>query len=266
MSKVLEFNAKNVKSFTTWLKKFALVNNSVLLEVDKNNREFIAKIHNDERSVVKFSRISFEDAGLGVITKDPIPQRIKVGIYHIPRLIKSIDQFSSGEFTIGFKYDELIGENSELVGIGILLKNSSLKMIVDCTSLHIFKYLSDDQFLNKIAKVIPLVTFDLTGSMIEKINSLSDLDNEYKFVDFRIKSQKVVVRGKSFENILSDCDNLVDAGISIYKNQFDKVDVENYSVDLSEDRIIYKSKDSDTITVTSMVEKDEKYDETTTDF
>ena len=265
MPKVLEFNAKNVRPFTSWLKKFASVHNSVLLEVDKDNREFVAKIHNDERSVVKFSRISFENAELELITKDSINQRIKVGIYHIPRLIKSLEQFSAGEFTIGFKYDELIGENAGLVGLDILLKNPSLKMIVSCTSLHIFKYLSDEQFLTKIAKVTPLVTFDLTGSMIEKINSLSDLDSEYKFVDFRIKSGKVVVRGRSFEHLLSECDK-PDAGISIYKNQFDKVDVENYSVDFSADRLVYKSKDSDTITVTSMVEKDEKYDETTTDF
>jgi hypothetical protein len=265
MSKVLEFNAKNVRPFTSWLKKFSSVHNSVLLEVDKDNREFVAKIHNDERSVVKFSRISFENAGLELITKDTINQRIKVGIYSIPRLIKSIEQFSSEGFTMGFKYDELIGENAGLVGVGILLKDPSLKLIVDCTSLHIFKYLSDEQFLNKIAKVTPLTTFELTGFMIDKINSLSALDSEYKFVDFRIKSKKVVVRGRYFEHILNDCDK-PDAGISIYKNQFDKIDVENYSVDFSEDRLVYKSKDSDTITVTSMVEKDEKYDETTTDF
>jgi hypothetical protein len=42
--------------------------------------------------------------------------------------------------------------------------------------------------------------------------------------------------------------------------------MENYDVDLSDDRIVFKSKESRTITVTSMVEKDEKYDESSTDF
>ena len=63
-------------------------------------------------------------------------------------------------------------------------------------------------------------------------------------------------------------DNIIRVGFNPgpYKEQFEKVDMENYDVDLSDDRIVFKSKESRTITVTSMVEKDEKYDESSTDF
>jgi len=36
MAKVLEFQAKNIRPFTSWLKRFSLIDNSLLLEVDEN--------------------------------------------------------------------------------------------------------------------------------------------------------------------------------------------------------------------------------------
>jgi hypothetical protein len=264
MAKVLEFQAKNIRPFASWLKKFSLIDNSLLLEIDGKNKEFLAKTYNPEKSVVKFSRISFEESGIILKDKLILNDRIKVGIYHIPRLIKSLDHFVSEEFYFGFKYDEVIGENAGFVGTNILIKNSSLKMSLNCTPLHIFKYISDTLFLSNIAQITPAISFELPSLNIEKINSLCSLDNEYKFIDFKTKNNHLTARGKTFEFKLSEANKTT--SISIYKTQFEKIDMENYDVDLSDDRIVFKSKDSQTITVTSMVEKDEKYDESSTDF
>ncbi len=179
--------------------------------------------------------------------------------------MKSLEHFVSEEFYLGFKYDEVIGEDAGFVGTSILLKNSSLKMNLTCAPLHIFKYISDNLFLTNIAQITSEVSFELPSLRIEKINSLCSLDNEYRFLDFKTKGSKLNVRGKTFEFTLAESAK-VETGISIYKAQFDKIDLENYDVDLSDEKIVYRSKDSKTITVTSMVVKDEKYDESTTDF
>lgn len=265
MAKILEFKAKNIKPFTFWLKRFSLIDNSLLLEIDSNKQEFIAKTYNPERSVVKFSKISFEDAGLEMISKNSINSRIKVGIYHIPRLIKSMEHFVSEEFYLGFKYEEMIGGESELVGKGILMKNSSLKMNLICTPLDIFKYISDTLFHKSIAQIDPAVSFELPSMKIEKINSLCSLDNEFEYIEFKTKSGNLVVKGKTFELSLAEAGK-EDTSISIYKAQFEKLDLENYDVDLSDERLVYRSKSSETITVTSMVVRDIKYDESSTDF
>jgi hypothetical protein len=265
MAKVLEFKANNIHPFTSWIKRFSSVDNSLLLEIDETAQEFLAKTYNPEKSVVKFSRISFEDAGLKLTNKASLKARVKAGIYHIPRLMKSLEHFVSEEFYLGFKYDEIIGEDAGFVGTGILLKNSSLKMNLNCTPLHIFKYISDNLFTANIAQITPDVSFELPTLKIEKINSLCGLDNEYKFLDFKTKGNKLNIRGKSFEFTLADSGK-AETGISIYKAQFEKIDTENYNVDLSDEKIVYKSKDSQTIIVTSMVVKDEKYDESIIDF
>lgn len=258
VKKSVEFTAKNVKAFTGWLKKFTSIDNSLLLEIDEKTLTFIAKAYNEERSVVKMSSIQFDDAGLTTkISKES--KRIKVGIFNVPRLIKIFDQFNDAEFTLTINYQDLISEDSSVqyAAETILLKNKSLKMNVDCTSLNIFKYISDDLFQKTIAATEVADTFELTKLNLEKINSLCILDNEHKFMDFKFVENKVYVSGKTFEYLIEEKDNLKNASLSVFKSQYSNIDIENYEVDLGDDRLIFKSKDSDTICVLSMTSETE---------
>ena len=49
MSKVIEFTANNVKPFSEWLKKFILIEKSLLLEIDVQNKCFVAKTYDKEK-------------------------------------------------------------------------------------------------------------------------------------------------------------------------------------------------------------------------
>jgi hypothetical protein len=252
--KQIEFNAKNVKVFTGWLKRFSSIENSLLLEIDTQTSKFIAKTYNDEKSVVKMSSINFDGAGL--LTSAPIEsKRIKVGIFNIPRLIKIMDQFNDVEFNIVIEYQEITdGNEKQYAAEKILLKNKQLKMNVDCTSLGIFKYISDDLFTGTIAAVTPITTFNLSKTNIEKINNLNNLDNENKFMTYSINSGKTLVAGKSFELEIEENKSKENASISVFKEQYSNIDIENYIVTLSEDRLVFTSTDSDTVSVISRAE------------
>lgn len=267
MIKSIDFTAKNVKPFSAWIKKFVSIENSLLIELDESKKCFIAKSYNDTRSVVKYSTISFDDAGLTLKKESNEPQLIKFGIYNIQRLIKTFDHFSSDEFSFSVQYDESLNNGEKnLIGVAILLKNSSLKIKIDCTSLNIFEYISDNLFITKIAHLDPIVSFDLPISLINESNSLCDLDKEYEFLDFLILDNRILIRGKSFELDVEKTNKNEKSITTIYKNQFNKLDLENYIVDFGEDKLIFKSKDSDTTTVISRVEKDSKYEEPSTQF
>jgi len=264
MAKQIEFTAKNVKAFTSWLKIFSLIDNSLLLEIDNDSKEFIAKSYNEERSVVKFSKIKFDEAGF-VLKKSKDSQRIKVGIYNISNIIKVFEHFGEDEFSVTFKYEEVLSDtDKDYAGTSILLKNDSLKVGIECTSLNIFKYIGDDVFLNKIASIDPTVQFDFAKENISKINSLCDLNKDYKFMQFLNKDGKLFAKSKAFELLLS-VGSKTDISIDILKSQFTKLDIEDYNVKLGEDRLVFSSNDSNTITVISMVEQDERYEETPND-
>jgi len=256
IKKQIEFTAKNVKVFTNWLKRFSSIDNSLLLEIDTTTSEFIAKTYSEDRSVVKFSKIKFDEAGLTTkATKDA--KRIKLGIFNISRLIKTIDQFNDEEFTIIIEFQEIVNESdTQYAAEKILLKSKSLKMNLDCASLNIFKYISDDLFINTIAVVEEIGNFELIKTVIEKINTLNNLDNEHKFMEFTFKNNNINVAGKSYDLLIEE-KKVTDAQITIFKDQYSSLDIENYTVFLGETRLVFKSKDSDTTTVISKAEDTE---------
>jgi hypothetical protein len=255
--KSIEFTAKNVKAFSAWLKRFSLIDNSLLLEIDQPSSTFIAKSYNDERSVVKMSTIKFDEAGLDTKPlKDN--KRVKIGIYNIPRLIKIMDQFNDQEFTFTIEFQEIIGDNdTQYAAEKILLKNKNLKMSVDCTSLNIFKYISDELFSGTIATIDGVGKFELLKQSIEKINLLNNLDNENRFMQFAIKDEKLYVSGKAYELLIEDSEIKEPIQISIFKAQYSTLDVESYTVEMGEDRLVFRSNDSNTVNVISRAETDE---------
>lgn len=253
--KTIEFTSKNVKALTGWLKRFSLIDKSLLLEIDQTTSTFVAKTYNEERSVVKMSTIKFDEAGLTTkLTSDP--KRVKVGIYNISHLTKIMDQFNDDEFNLSIEFQEIVNENNtEYAAEKILLKNKSLKMNVDCASLNIFKYITDELFKNQIATIDARTKFELSKEIIEKINTLNNLDDvDEKCMTFKIGDKKTLVSGKSFE-FLIEANKIEDSfELSIFKDQYATIDIENYNVDLGEDRVVFKSKNSDTITVVSMTD------------
>lgn len=258
-AKKIEFSAKNVKAFSAWLKKFASIDTALLLEVDEAENLFLAKTYNEERSVVKFSKIKFDEAGLTVKpSKDP--KRVKVGIYNIARLMKIMDQFNDEEFTLTVNYDEVVGETTEQAGLNLLLKNKNLKMNVECTSLNIFKYISDELFTDTIASLDEVVAkFELSAPNIEKVNSLCSLDDDtHKFMEFK-NAANVYASGKNFDLLIGENPSTGDVqenSINVFKEQFESIDSENYHIQMGEDRLVFASSDENTTTVISMVEKD----------
>ncbi len=259
MAKTVEFTVKSSKQFTSYLKKFASIDSTVLFEVDLLKSRFVAKSPNEERSIVKFGSISFAEAEFETKSKELI--RIKTGVYKIDHLIKIIDQFGD-EFKLIFKYDEVIENNNtkDYAALAILVKNDDLKFNTECTSLNIFKYISDELYDGTIRQIQEVISFDFSKDNIEKVRALSELDKEYKLIEFKNKDGNLYAKGELFEYLIAPTTN-VDATITFYKSQFNKVDVENCKVVMGPDRMSFTSTDTDTEIIVSRVEGNDKYDE-----
>lgn len=263
MAKTIEFTVKDPKSFSTYLKKFNSINNTVLFEVDGKDLSFLTKAPNEQRSIVKYCKISFAESEFKL--KNNFDFRIKVGIYNISRFIKIMEQFG-GEFQFIIKYDDIIIDmKPDYAGISILLKNNELKFNTDCVSLSIFRYISDELWKNTISKVDSKVSFDFTKENIERVNSLCELDKENKFIEFKNKNGNLYAKGASFEYLLVTTLPNVDLSLTFYKDQFDKIDVENYIVEMGSDRMLFTSRDTDTISAISRTEGDDNYTEKSED-
>lgn len=256
MASKIQYEAKDVKELTKWLKRFSSIEKSVLLELDDSKSIITGKTHNEERSVVKKSSINLTDCGLNSTSKST--NKIKLGIYSLPQLIKILDHFNDSNFTLTVNYDEMIDteSNKELVMTSIILKNSNLKMTLEGAPLSMFNYISDEKFNNNIALLTekyPEVEFNIHS--LDEINTLASMDGDYKFIDLVIKDGKFIISGKVYNKLISVSDSEDDFSISIYKDQYEKLDKEDYNLVLAGDRLVCKSKNSNTVMVMSGVDK-----------
>lgn len=251
----LEFNVTNTKPIIAWLKRFSLINETMLLEIDVKNKKFLAKTHNETRSVVKFSSISFDDANFELKSKvDNKTSLIMVGVFSISKLMSILDQFSNSDFLFSLEYQEIIKDNEKvLAGEKIIIKNPQLTMTVMCTSLSIFVHIPTDKFINHIATGNIISETDIDRSIIEKINSLNKLDTDKKILKFKIDDNKIYISGKTYDLEIGKTKNVENMEVPIFKEQYSMLDNENYSTSIVEEKLVFHSKDSDTCTVIAMV-------------
>jgi len=254
----IEFKCTNVVELSTWFKRFSTIEQSILFEIDTNESEFIGKTYSEDHSIVKLSRISFSDLGF-TMTSKPIKERIKIGLYDISKINKILGQFSGSEFQFIVKYAEIENDDATIdwAGLNILMKSELLKVGLECSSLSIFRYITDDQFINGIAKLDETkVSFDLKKEDKERVMVLCDLDKDFKKMSFRIENEKVYARSKTFEFQLGlvHSDNFE---FPLLKNQFVKLDNENYSVKIGGNKTVLTSTDSKSISVIGILNENE---------
>ena len=93
----------DITPFSSFLKTFAKVRSSLLLEIDTNQKAFISKVFSEDRASVLYSAISFEDCNMTVVSHDGEKElgknRIKAGILiQLPKFIKIVERLGADHF------------------------------------------------------------------------------------------------------------------------------------------------------------------------
>lgn len=187
----LQLNLKgDVTPFVSYLKTFAKVRSSLLLEIDTNENVFVSKVYSEDRASVLYSAITFEDCNITVISHEGENElgtnRIKAGILiQLPKFIKiiervgaDIDKNKESNFNITINYDKLVNNSDgscDYIVTSMVFTSSVLKMKMDGFRISEFKYLSDAMFNNIVFNVQDEYTLDLSAETISTIIKTSDI-------------------------------------------------------------------------------------------
>lgn len=192
-----------------YLKNFAKIQNSLLLEIDTEQKVFVAKIFTRDHSAIRFSSISFEDCFISIVSDNSTERgtaRIKAGILiQLNKLIKMIERFGSdvdkegkSDFIIRIDYDIMNKGNNDIdyVATTIAFENSYLKMKMNGFKLSELFYLPDDRFKNDIFNVDDPVTLTLAPDTINSVIKATDIvkmDPISDIVRFYVENKDVFV-------------------------------------------------------------------------
>lgn len=235
-------------NFVSWLKQFKDVDtsNCLLLEVDTEKKMFISKVFTIDKFLVKFSQISFEDAGykLDCILDNngkkvkSIDSRVLVGIFMIfSKFVDITDAFNGSEHEMNITFDENTEkETVVLQAQNILFSSKTLKIRAKMGNLSEFNLnLTDDVFFSKVYVMNTPVTVNVSKEVLKNIISVSGLlqtDSSQEEMVFYTKNEDGVLKmyvkdnhGSSdagYDYYLGDCDGNVESTSEkiIYRNKF----------------------------------------------
>lgn len=204
-------NTEESPAFSNWLKSFNEIQNSLLIEVDLKNQCFVSKGFTSDHTVVKYGKISFNDAGLDLTgIKDDDKKiwdlvqwnekhdiRVKVGIFMIlPKFIKVIDTFCGTDYKFIIEFGIFKnGNNDEYHAKSINFKSKTLTMKVKDCNISEFEQVSDDLFFNRINVIENGMSFEISMDAIKNLISISSVfvtDAKRDIIKFYTKKDEEV--------------------------------------------------------------------------
>lgn len=231
-------------NFVTWLKQFKDVDtsNCLLMEIDTANKMFVSKVFTTDKFLVKFSQITFEDAGydlVEIVGNDKkkvakLDSRVHCGVFMI--LSKFVDvagAFTGTDHEMVVTFDENTeNDTPEFDAQNILFASKSLKIRVKMGNVSEFKIISDDVFFNKIYVMETPLSVNVTKEVLKNLVSVSGLlstDSQEEMV-FYTKNEgnslKMYVRDNhsssdgGYDYFIGECDGDVETEKTIYRNKF----------------------------------------------
>jgi hypothetical protein len=151
---------------------------------------------------------------------------------------------------------EINGETVGADNVATELKASSknLKISFPCASTSMFRYI-DATLATKITDTnLALFSFRVDKDTLTKISALATLDSENDTLSVSAKNGEIAFKGKSFEMSLPGVTTENEGDISFYKSHFNFIDKEDSEVFVTDNKVIFKSLETDTQIVIGKVE------------
>ena len=150
--------------------------------------------------------------------------------------------------------------DKEYIATKISVQSSNLRITVACSDPTLgFMDLSTDQIKAIFNKKDVMFDFDLEPFMQSKISSLFNLDKDSDTFKIQYTNDAVRIKGDSYDAKITQTDaSSVESGVEVmlYKKYFSLLDKEAYTVSVCPNKLIFKSKDSNTLLTVSVCSND----------
>lgn len=197
----MELKLKSIGStngFVTWLKGFKDINGSLLVEIDLESKEFIAKSFPQDKSVVKYAKLSFEDAGYEYsyvhnngedfdwaqreATNDG---RVKLGVYNVlGKFIDVVSMFDGSEHEMVVNFD--ICNNvlywgakkaeKEYQAETTVFHSKALTMTVKNSQIsEFFQKCDDETFLTRVCNIGSPSTYEVNTTVLGNLSKIASV-------------------------------------------------------------------------------------------
>jgi hypothetical protein len=200
-----------------------------------------------QRDAVKHHRVPVEHLfQLADGTMDAAGSKeFKIAFFDASRLTDAFKQFEFGNIKAEIEFVE---NEEDFVATSFRVYNDELEIKLACSEPSLgYKDLTDSQIESIFNVDAARYAFDMDYTAISKVRSLFGLDKEETF-SISTHKDGVRMKGKTYNYLVTDgFEGKNTQDVTLFKKYLALLDKEDYSANVMENRVVLRSKDSETL-------------------
>jgi hypothetical protein len=198
-----------------------------------------------QRDAVKHHRLPIEQVFQiedGEITTE---KELKIAFFDASRLTEAFKQFDSGSIQAQI---EFIENDEDCVATQFKIFNDELEIKLACSEPSLgYKDLTESQIQSIFNVDSANYVFDMDFSTTSKVRNLFGLDKEETF-SITANGDGVRMKGKTYNMLVTpDYKGVKPGSVTLFKKYLNLLDREDYSANVMDNRVVLRSKDSETL-------------------
>jgi hypothetical protein len=230
-------------AFINYISGFSDFSDTLILELE--NKKIISKCGNESRDAMRIHQTDLEDFFEPTEVDKLIITKIVWPIANAKRFLQVLKAFDSEVIQIEIKIEEISHMGCNFVD-KFRLSDSNLKYDLEALDYRIVTLMDDSTYLSVIdTSEDSKFDFNISKSLLSKINQLSKLEEAEEPIGFRLKSSRITAFGKHFEQILENSTSKDSQEIKIKNKYMPLLDVEDLNVVacVESNKLVFKSID-----------------------
>lgn len=231
-------------ALTNFINRVKLIDSFIYMKIVNGRIE--SAVYLPQRDAVKSHVVNMDQI---FQTNEIIPSNkdLKIAFFDGAKVIEAIKHFAhdaiKGEL-------EFIENDEEYVASTFRIYNDELEVKLSCSEPSLgFKDLTPEQQEAIFSRDNSAFNFEIDTHMINKVKNLFNLDSEETF-NIKANANGVNVEGKSF-SVVVNTESKGSGNATVYKKYLNLLDKEEQNVFVSSSKVVFQSKDSETLLTVS---------------
>lgn len=172
-------------------------------------------------------------------------KELKIAFFDAGRLTDAFKQFEFGNIQAEIEFVE---NDEDFVATEFRIFNNELEIKLACSEPSLgYKDLTDAQIAGIFNIDAANYVFDMDYTATSKVRSLFGLDKEETFT-ISTNAEGVRMKGKTYNYLVTDSYQGSNPGnVTLFKKYLNLLDKEDYSANVMDNRVVLRSKDSETL-------------------
>lgn len=172
-------------------------------------------------------------------------KELKIAFFDASRLTDAFKQFEFGNVRAEIEFVE---NEEDFVATEFKVYNDELEIKLACSEPSLgYKDLTDSQIQAIFNVETANCVFDMDYTAISKVRSLFGLDKEETF-SITTNTDGVRMKGKTYNYLVTDgFEGTNGTDVTLFKKYLNLLDKEDYTANVMENRVVLRSKDSETL-------------------